>query len=32
MTKPGTIEFGTNSWRGDRFFDIVRDAAKEMSS
>jgi len=27
-TNPGTVEFGVNSWRGDHYFDLVRDAAK----
>ncbi len=28
-TKPGTIAFGTNSWRGDNYFDLVVKAAQE---
>ena len=27
-TKPGTVEFGVNSWRGDHYFDLVAAAAR----
>jgi hypothetical protein len=29
LAAQGTIEFGPNSWRGDKFFDVVVEAAKE---
>lgn len=27
-TKPGTVEFGTNSWRGDHYFETVLKAVQ----
>lgn len=30
-TKPGTVQFDVNSWRGDHYFEIVAKAARERS-
>lgn len=27
-TKPGTVAFGVNSWRGDHYFNLVAEAAR----